>query len=128
MGGGLPINSSKANKQGCAPVSSNCVIWSGPDLKCISLCKGDSISDVAYKIAVELCAVMTSLDISDYELGCLVADNSSTEPKDIKELIESMISHICALEESTGSSTTAASAGFRCIPVAPFGQRQVELA
>jgi hypothetical protein len=28
------------------PISSHCVIWQGPDLACIKLCKGDTVSDV----------------------------------------------------------------------------------
>ena len=30
----------------CNPVSSNCVVWQGPTLECIDLCKGDTVSDV----------------------------------------------------------------------------------
>ena len=45
-------------KHGCDPISSNCVIWQGPDIECINLCKWDSVSDVVYKLAQELCTVM----------------------------------------------------------------------
>ena len=39
----LPIN----KKNGpCDPISSNCVIWQGPDLPCVDICYGDSISAV----------------------------------------------------------------------------------
>ncbi len=39
----LPIN----KKNGpCDPISSNCVIWQGPDLPCVDICNGDSISAV----------------------------------------------------------------------------------
>ena len=37
----------------CSPTSSNCVIWQGPDLACIKLCKGDTVSDVVAKLAAE---------------------------------------------------------------------------
>ena len=47
-----PVN----NKQVYStPISSNSVIWQGPNISCINLCKGDSVSDIVYKLAVELC-------------------------------------------------------------------------
>ena len=42
----------------CSPTSSNCVIWQGPDLHCIKLCTGDTVSDVIANLASELCTVM----------------------------------------------------------------------
>ena len=47
-----PLNLDKST---CNPISSNCVIWGGPDIECINLCKGDTITDVTYKLALELC-------------------------------------------------------------------------
>ena len=46
----LPL--STGNTQGCKPISSNCVVWQGPDLNCINVCNGDTISivDVVTKI------------------------------------------------------------------------------
>lgn len=48
----IPLNSNKTG--GCDNISSNCVIWQGPDLPCIDLCKGDTISDVIAKLCEEL--------------------------------------------------------------------------
>ena len=50
----LPIKA-KDTQEGCNPMSSNCVLWQGPDIPCINLCKGDSISDITAKLAEELC-------------------------------------------------------------------------
>ena len=38
----IPTNSS-ATTNGCDNISSNCVIWQGPDISCIDLCNGDTI-------------------------------------------------------------------------------------
>ena len=59
----LPTKSNTAD-QGCSPVSSNCVIWQGPDLSCINLCNGDTISSVVYKVATDLCTIKTSFDLT----------------------------------------------------------------
>ena len=59
----LPIQPSDT-QAGCNPVSSNCVIWQGPDIPCITLCKGDSISDVTYKVATEICTLVDQLSLT----------------------------------------------------------------
>jgi hypothetical protein len=84
---GLPINH---KEPGCNPISSNCVIWQGPDISCINLCKGDSVTEVVYNLALELCKIMEVLDIDNYELGCL-----TEEPESIKELLQIIINKIC---------------------------------
>ena len=80
----------------CSPISSNCVIWQGPDIPCIKLCKGDTVSDVIHKLATELCNIMDLLDVNGYDLSCF--DLASCKPKNIKELIQFLIERICALE------------------------------
>lgn len=72
---------SNLNKETCSPVSSNCVIWQGPDITCLNLCKGDSISDVTYKLATEVCTLINNMGISAVELTEIVnACGSTPEP------------------------------------------------
>lgn len=80
----------------CSPISSNCVIWQGPDIPCIKLCKGDTVSDVVYKLGMELCNIMDLLDVNGYDLSCF--DLASCKPQNIQELIQFLIERICALE------------------------------
>ena len=70
----------------CSPISSNCVIWQGPDIPCIKLCAGDTVSDVVHKLATELCTIMETLKVSNYDLACfnLVA----CPPSNFEELID----------------------------------------
>ena len=86
----------------CSPTSSNCVIWGGPDLQCINLCKGDSITDVIEKIALELCTILDTLNISSYDLTCFSLANAS--PQTFTDLIDFLIVKICALENGTPDS------------------------
>jgi hypothetical protein len=90
----------------CSPTSSNCVIWGGPDLPCINLCKGDTITDVVEKIALELCTVLDTLNISAYDLTCFSLANCS--PQTFTDLINFLIVKVCALENGTpsGGGTT----------------------
>lgn len=91
----------------CSPMSSNCVIWQGPDLPCIKLCAGDTISDVVFKLATELCAVMDTLKVTSYDLSCF--NIASCPPSSFQELLQFLISQICALNTSTGTTAIATS-------------------
>lgn len=96
----LPIKSNTAD-QGCSPVSSNCVMWQGPDLPCISLCNGDTISSVVYKVATDLCTIKTSLDLSALDLSCLVTFCSAANPapttKTLSAVLDFIVDKVCCL-------------------------------
>ena len=87
----------------CSPISSNCVIWQGPDLACIKLCKGDTVSDVVAKMATELCAILEQLNVDNYDLTCF--NSTACGPVDFQAMIQFLINHICQLENiNTGAS------------------------
>ena len=89
----------------CSPTSSNCVIWQGPDLHCIKLCKGDTISDVIASLATELCNVMDQLSITNYDLSCF--ELVGCKPETYQELLQFLIEQICLAQglSTTGTST-----------------------
>jgi hypothetical protein len=80
----------------CSPTSSDCVIWSGKDLQCINLCAGDSVTDVVYKLATELCTIMDELKITNYDLSCF--NLAACPPADFQALIQFLIQQICELQ------------------------------
>jgi hypothetical protein len=80
----------------CTPTSSNCVIWAGPDLNCINLCRGDSITDVIEKLATELCTILDTLNINSYDLDCF--NLVSCAPSTFTDLINFLILKVCELE------------------------------
>lgn len=88
-----PLN---LNKETCNPISSNCVIWQGPDLPCIKLCKGDTVSDVVAKLATELCAILDMLNVENYDLSCF--NITACGPQNFQQLIQFLIDQICALQ------------------------------
>jgi hypothetical protein len=71
------------------------VIWQGPDIPCIKLCSGDTISDVVFKLATELCAIMDQLNVSNYDLSCF--NLTACPPEDFQALIQFLITKICEL-------------------------------
>lgn len=101
-----PLNADSAS---CTPISSNCVIWQGPDIPCIKLCKGDTVSAVVYKLALELCTIMAQTDITNYDLACLNIQGCG--PKDLAGLIQILIDRICALEGCCSGTTPTPTTG-----------------
>ena len=93
------------NKNLCSPISSNCVIWQGPDIPCIELCNGDTISDVIHKLATELCNIIgdtsnVNPDISGLNLNCL-PQNTDLE---LEAVLQAIIDYVCAID--TNGQTT----------------------
>lgn len=95
----------KYKKDGCMPISSSCVVWNGPDIPCIDLCKGDTIEEVVYQLAVILCDITENvLDVTTLDFECLLADGQCP-PKTILETLQLLISNACNDEESDVTPT-----------------------
>lgn len=90
----IPVATSNSTN-GCAPISSNCVLWQGPDIPCIDLCHGDTVSDVVYKLATELCDLLDATNIQGIDFSCL---NLQVAPSNQKELIQAIIDASCSLD------------------------------
>lgn len=88
-------------QDGCNPVSSNCVIWQGPDIPCINLCKGDSVSDVVAKLAEKLCTILDQLDISVYDLSCF--DPVCPTPQNFQDIVQFLLDKVCELSQQTSN-------------------------
>ena len=91
--------SSKVNdypsKKGCNPISASCIVWEGPDIPCLKLCKGDTIDKVIYDLAKILCEITDELlDVSTLDFACLIEDGSC-EPKTILETLQALIYKSC---------------------------------
>lgn len=99
----LPVNSNTTSP--CVNVSSNCVIWQGPDIPCINLCHGDSISQVVAKLAEQLCDLtdqIVSVEPSLEGLNLLcVLPQGQTAPTTIAGVIQLIIDYICNLQPSS---------------------------
>jgi len=96
----LATKSNTADK-GCSPVSSNCVIWQGPNLSCINLCNGDTISDVTYKIATALCTIQTAYDLTNLDLSCLTTfctNVTGPSSRSLPAVLEFIVQKICCIE------------------------------
>jgi hypothetical protein len=111
---------SSSDKENCSPISSNCIIWQGPNISCINLCKGDSVSDIVYKLAIELCEIQETSSLTSVQFDCLLTlCGSTTKPElTLAAVLQFIINKICCtydelntainnLATSTGGSTTS---------------------
>lgn len=94
-----PVRSS-SEKENCLPISSNCVIWQGPDISCINLCKGDSVSDVVYKLATIVCDFQNSVSLDDVDVTCLINDiycgpQAVPPAKTLSAILQLLIDKVC---------------------------------
>ena len=48
------------------------VIWDGPSIPCLQICKGDTVSDVVYKIAKKVCEITNDLDVQSLDYSCII--------------------------------------------------------
>jgi hypothetical protein len=110
----LPTKSNTA-EQGCSPISSNCVIWQGPAITCLNLCNGDTVSDVVYKVAQDLCTIKDELDLSDLDLTCLVSFCTSVNPapttKTLSAVLDFIIDKVCCLNTRITSLESGSGGG-----------------
>ena len=94
----IPTNSS-VSTNGCDNISSNCVVWQGPDIACINLCSGDTISEVTSKLAIKVCDIITNgvsanPSLTGLDLKCL--NISGTTPTTLVPVLQEMVNSICA--------------------------------
>jgi len=102
----LPINNK--DSMPCTPISSNCVIWQGPDIECINLCNGDTVSQVVYKLATELCTLINTAcecnpDLTGLDLNCIPSD-SIADPTDLVQVLNGIITHFCTATSGTSTN------------------------
>lgn len=103
-----PLN---LDNSSCSPISSNCVIWQGPNIPCIKLCTGDTITDVVHALATQLCNVVDAGNISTLDLSCLKI--STGTPTNLNDLLQILVDKICALN-NVPASTSVNKRGSSC--------------
>lgn len=81
--------------EACTPISSNCVVWQGPDIPCLNLCSGDSVTDVVYKLGTLFCEISdATFNVTNIDLTCLLA-GGGTAPTTRDEFYQLIVDKLC---------------------------------
>ena len=100
--------SSSSDTNGCNNISSNCVIWQGPDISCINLCNGDTVSEVVAKLATKLCDIEAGVsgepDLTGFNLKCALPNGAT--PSTLVENLQALVNYVCSLPTDSGSDYT----------------------
>ena len=101
-----PITTSfLTGKDTCSPISSDCIVWNGPDIPCVSEpCNGESATNVLQLMADKLCELSTELsDALEVNLSCLLDGEPPTTLAELQQLI---VDKVCeALDNAGGGGT-----------------------
>jgi hypothetical protein len=101
----IPTNSNSPNN--CDPISSNCVIWQGPDLTCVDVCQGDTISNVVAALCTQLTLLETLIGSGNTEFNIANINQSEltgNTATNLEELIQLMIDNII-INQGGGTGT-----------------------
>jgi len=105
--------SSSSEKENCLPLSSNCVEWQGPALSCINMCKGDSVSDIVYKVSEKVCDLQDTALLTNVNLTCLLESCSTLQAPTTNALgpvLQTIVDGICCSVNKLSLSTSTLSA------------------
>lgn len=94
---GNPINQ-KNNK---INISGKGIKWDGPNIACLDLCTGDSVTSVVYKLAQKVCDLVENFeDLSTLNLECVI-DLCSDCPEDysLKTILQLLLDNDCKIQE-----------------------------
>ena len=100
-------NSSNTNNMsGCEAISSNCVVWQGPDLTCVDVCHGDTISNVIAALCEQLVACCEEASINAFDIDNINQTTLNGGPAaTLEELIQLIINNMGSSTSTHGGSS-----------------------
>lgn len=102
------------HKNSANNISSNNILWDGPNIPCLDLCTGDTVSNTVYKIAQKVCTMVDDLEaLKTLTFDCLIDCPSSCDPKDysLKAIFEVLLANDCKLQDAISQVEQSVSTG-----------------
>lgn len=90
--------SSNFPNQNCTKTSSNCIVWDGPNIPCLTICKGTPITALIYQLAMKYCDIIAPLSTT-YRVECLQGVSPTSS---IPEVLQAVIDKLCSLVLAAG--------------------------
>lgn len=83
---------------GCPDTTtSDCVKWQGGDIECLGICNGDMLTDVENTFAENICALLSTTDMSSVEIPECLRVAWGTKDPTILNLINFLLQEHCNL-------------------------------
>lgn len=112
------------NRKGCIDgvMSGNCITWDGPNIPCLDICTGDTLTTVIAEFATKFCEVLEDLNMEDADLSCIInLPPLTTSEKTVKKIIELLLQNQCDLrdliQETPGSEEDTFNVNLKCLKV-----------
>lgn len=86
-------------------LSSNCVVWTGPEIPCLGVSHGDRVSEVVCGIANKVCNICKDIDVSQLDLSCLIDQcdcEGCPENRSVVTVLQCLLDNQCKLQELIG--------------------------
>lgn len=80
-------------------LNSNTIIWDGPSIPCLQLCEGDTVSDVIYNIAKQVCCIIDDLDTKDIDYSCIIDKSKTYGNVDLFLLFTLLLNNDCKIKD-----------------------------
>lgn len=82
-------------------IPSSCIPWNGPNIPCLGLCKGDTVSDIVVKLATKICELAEPYDLQALTLECALEIFSADEPvtRTINSVLQLLINNQCGIKD-----------------------------
>ena len=83
------------------PQFSSNTFWDGPDIACLKICNGQSISKVIYTIANQVCDLLAPLNLSTLTLDCAleILNKKDAPNRTIQNVLQLLIDNSCGLKK-----------------------------
>ncbi len=85
----------------CNPISSNCVVWQGPDIPCIDICNGDTVSDVVANLATKVCELIDATCECNPVLAIDASCLTIADPTNLDQVVQALIDKVCETPDAT---------------------------
>ncbi len=96
----IPNKSNTTN--GCDSTSSNCVVWQGPDLTCVDVCHGDTVSDIIAKLCDTLANTTSEAPgVNIDTINQLCIEEKHGRSNTIQQLLQNIITEVCSHDHSS---------------------------
>jgi len=90
----------------CPPTTTNCVSWQGPDIPCLGITTGCSITPIMQTFATNICTLVGEVDMSSIIIPACLTQAWATQDPTILNFINLLLQESCTLQSEIDTINT----------------------